>query len=334
MQKSIFKSIEHKEVSNKKHNFVIVWFWDLWKWWHQLLTEAWQNVCVCSLNGRQYHDEYSLTHWVKSYNVYKLPIPYEEIDVVLICCTATDIDLLWQCLPKRLIKEKSNQFVFFQNGIGIRERIKNALWNEHPTQVIPYFSFKANNWSKVNIKFAKPSPATGNILTLNTLIDGLNRGPEQDPIFEGMDSIILRKEERKKWYVNSFLNTISVIYNAPVWKAVESFTKEFWKDAKNDLYKELLTYNNDIAGDELAHMEIEEIQEDIENAIEKFNDEYPSTYFQYYKNSKDRQEIHSDEQDFIGRIIAWCTYQNKKLLLLEKLYHRMQSIKKDINSKI
>jgi hypothetical protein len=33
-------------------------------------------------------------------------------------------------------------------------------------------------------------------------------------------------------------------------------------------------------------MELEEIKEDIENAITKFSSEYPSTYIQYYISSK------------------------------------------------
>lgn len=324
---------ESNEIQNKKHNFVIVWFGDLWKWWHQLLTEAWQNVYVCSLHWRKYDDDYSKSHNIQSYNAFKLPISYDDIDVVLICCTATDIDLLKECLPKKLIEQKANQFVFFQNGIWIRDKIKNILSNtQHPTQVIPYFSFKTNGWSKVTIKFAKPCPATGDDITLKTLVEATNKWPHQSILFEWVDSIILRKEERKKWYVNSFLNTICVLYDAPVEKAVKEFKQEFWDNAQRQIYYELTTFNNDIAWDDLAHMEKEEIQEDIENAIQAFKDLYPSTYFQYYRNRWEVQQIHSDEQHFIGKIIQICDIKWKKLPLLETLYNRMKALKTKLES--
>ncbi len=320
-------------MSSKKHNFVIIGFWDLWKWWHQLLTESGQNVYVCSLNWRQYKDEYSLKHNVECFNAFNLPISYDDIDVVLICCTATDIELLKTCLPEKLIKDKANKMVFFQNGIGIRDKIKQVLLNTaHPTQAVPYFSFKTNGWDKVDIALAKPSPITGDRELINTLTSALNQWPHQNHWFEWMDSIILRKEERKKGYINAFINTISVLYKLPTKKALEAFKDEYGADAQQEVYNELLEFNNNIAWDELAHMELNEIKEDIENAIDKFADKYPSTYYQYYKKPKDQHYIHSDEEHFIGKIIRICKHQNKKLPLLEKLYNRLQEIKQNIEA--
>lgn len=322
---------ESKEIPVKSYNFVIIWFWDLWKWRHQLLTENDQNVYVCSLNGRRYNDPYSIKHNVIPYNVYNLPIPINEVDVVLICCTATDLDLLYECLPKQLIQEKVSSFVFFQNWIWIRQRIKEILNLAHPTQVIPYFSFKTMGWDRVDISFAKSCPVTGNLPTLDVLMRSINAWPHQDPIFEWMDSIVLRKEERKKWYVNSFLNTICVIYKLPAGSAVDEFIVEFGMDAKETLYKEFLVFNNEIAWDELAYMELEEIKEEIENAIIKFADKFPSTYNQYYTNLRD-WIIYSDENQFIWKIIQISKLKNCSLPLLEVLYERMQKIKKDIEA--
>lgn len=320
-----------EKVKSQKHNFVIIWFGDLWKWWHQLLTEAGQNVYVCSLNGRAYTDPYSIEHKVHCHNAFNLPIAYEDVDVVLICCTARDLDMLHNCLPIELIKEKASRMVFFQNGIGIREKIKQILLNTpHPTQVIPYFSFKTNWGNKVDISLAKPCPTTWEKDVINILTETLNIWPHQNHWFEWMDSIILRKEERKKGYINTFINTISVIYKAPTQKALDMFLSEFWPGAKEEIYKELLQFNNNIAGDELAHMEINEIREDIENALTKFATKYPSTYYQYYKNPKINGTIHSDEEHFIGRIISNCDYCKKDLPLLRKLYNRMMGIKKQI----
>ncbi len=240
---------EQQEIlTQKKYNFVIIGFWDLGKWWHQLLTEAWQNVYVCSLNGREYTDEYSRLHNVHAYNVFKLPISHEEIDAVLMCCTATDIWLLHDCLPKNLIETKWSKFVFFQNGIWIREKIKQILFNTpHPTQAIPYFSFKTNGWNKVDIALAKPSPITGNQNLIGTLLFALNQWPHQNHRFEWMDSIILRKEERKKWYVNAFINPLCVIYKLPVWEAINAFLHEFGPWTPEFVYKELLQFNNENA---------------------------------------------------------------------------------------
>lgn len=318
-------------LQNKKYNFVIIWFWDLWKWWHQLLTDAGQNVIVCSLNWRAYTDEYSLKHNIHAYNVFHLPIEYDAIDVVLVCCTASDIWLLHTCLPKKLIEEKSNKLVFFQNGIGIRQRIKQLLLNTpHPTQAIPYFSFKTNWGSQVDIALAKPSPITGDQDLIYKLTHALNVWPHQNHRFEWMDSIVLRKEERKKWYVNAFLNSICVIYKLPVGKAVKAFIDEFGQNAKKVVYKELLIFNNHIAKDELANMEIEEIEEDIENAIEKFFTKYPSTYNQYYATN--RNKVHSDEHHFIWMILSQSEEKWIELPILKNLYMRMQEIKRQINS--
>lgn len=249
----------------KKHNFVIIGFWDLWKGWHQLLTEAWQHVYVCSLNWRQYTDQYAREHNVHAYNVFDLPIGYDDIDAVLICCTASDIDLLYDCLPKKLIEEKSNKMIFFQNGIGIRERIKQVFTNtSHPTQAVPYFSFKTNGWNRVDIALAKPSPITWNKELIGTLINVLNQWPHQNHRFEWMDSIVLQ-----------------------------------------------------------------EIQQDIENAIEKFRTKYPSTYYQYYRSWTD--PIRSDEASFIGVIMHHCKAKWVSLPLLEQLYKRMQEIKIELN---
>lgn len=82
--------------------------------------------------------------------------------------------------------------------------------------------------------------------------------------------------------MNAFLNTVAVLYKLPTKDAVDAFVHEYGDDAKDRIYQELVTYNNDIAGNDLLHMEKKEIQEDIENAIEKFGSKYPSTYNQYY----------------------------------------------------
>jgi ketopantoate reductase len=321
---------EQQEIlTQKKYNFVIIGFWDLWKWWHQLLTEAWQNVYVCSLNWREYTDEYSRQHNIHAYNVFKLPISHDGIDAVLMCCTATDIWLLHDCLPKNLIETKWSKFVFFQNGIWIREKIKQVLFNTpHPTQAVPYFSFKTNGWKKVDIALANPSPITGDQELIITLLDALNQGPQQNNRFEWMDSIILRKEERKKWYVNAFINPLCVIYKLPPWEAVDAFVNEFGPWAPEKVYKELLQFNNEIVWDALAHMEIQEIQQDILNAIEKFRTKYPSTYYQYYRSWTD--PIRSDEQSFIWVIMDRCKQKWVSLPLLEELYVRMQDVKQKI----
>ena len=97
------------------------------------------------------------------------------------------------------------------------------------------------------------------------------------------------------------------------------------------LYKEFLVYNNEIDWDELAYMELEEIKEEIENAIIKFADKFPSTYNQYYSYLRN-WVIHSDENQYIWKIIEISKIKNYSLPLLEVLYERMQKIKKDIEA--
>ncbi len=96
------------------------------------------------------------------------------------------------------------------------------------------------------------------------------------------------------------------------------------------IYKELTDFNNNIFGNEMAHMELQEIQEDIETAISKFATKYPSTYFQYYNKPEEADNIHSDEQTYIGRIMAMCRHAGKELPLITSLYERMIAIKKKL----
>lgn len=321
---------ESIENQSSKHNFLIIGFGDLGKWWHQILTEANQNVYVASLNNTKYTDEYTKDHHVETHNLYQLPIDYKDIDVVLVCCTSTDLSLLAEVIPPEL-KKKVNNFVFFQNGIWIRERLRTLFDDEHPTQSVPYFSFKTQGGKTVEIKSIKPSPITWDLPTINVLMSVLNEGPKQDILFEWVDSILLRKEERRKGYINAFLNTICVIYRGNVEESLKNFYREYGAKAFEDICKEFYTFNNEVAKDALAYMSQEEINSFIQQAIKKFGKEFPSTYIQYYVKSKEIGEIRSDEQRFIWTIMRGAEQKWVKLPILDSLYEKMMHIKSSLN---
>ena len=327
------ESIESREKIGKKLNIVIMWFGELWQWFYDMLKETNSNVFVVSVswkNSKQYQNA-----WIKPYNWYEwFPIKYEDIDAVLLCCRTWQLELIKELIPDEVLPKVVDKFISFQNGFDVKEKLIN-VFGKSISRCVPYLSFKSYEWKKIKLSFAKSSPIKWteqqNIYDLMQTLNDYTSKKFWKFLFEWVDSIALQREWEFKAMINTVLNSLCVIYKSDVKNSINLFKKEFGEDAIKKRSKEISDVENVVYDNSPFEINSWEVEYRILHVAEKFTKEKPSTYQQYYINSRARWEIMSEDNNLLWYIIKKSKLHKIDAPISTEIWNKMKKIEKWIN---
>jgi ketopantoate reductase len=77
-----------------------------------------------------------------------------------------------------------------------------------------------------------------------------------------------------------------------------------------------------------------EVKYYLDTMIEKFANEKPSTYNQYYDLAPKRGKVLSEDEHLLGYIIAQARKHNISIPLSTEIRNRMKNIEEEINKKL
>ncbi len=324
---------ESVEKIAKKLNVVIMWFGELWQWFYDMLKETNSNVYVVSVSWRN-SEQYKRAN-IKPYNRYEgFPIPYEDIDVVLLCCRTTQLELVKTLIPKEVLPKVVGKLVSFQNWFGVRDDLIRLFGKSIP-RCVPYLSFKKYDGKEVQLSFARTSPIKWtefqNVKDLESTLNDYTSKKFWKFLFEWVDSIALQRDWEFKAIINTVLNSLCVIYKSNVEDSIAKFKKEFGEDAIKKRSKEIsdienITYDN--SPFEINPWEVEYRVLDFAKAFAK---QVPSTYQQYYVNSFVRWQVMSEDNHLLWYLIEKAKRNNINIKISKSVWDMMKAIEAQIN---
>ena len=330
------KTIESKEKMSKRQNIVIMWFGELWQWFYDILKETNSNVYVVSVSGK--NNKMYEKAWIRPYNRYEwFPILYENIDAVLLCCRTDQLEAVKALIPKEIFPKVVDKLVLFQNGFGIKE-LSAKIFGKNLPRCVPNLSFKRHDGKNITLTFAKASPIKWiekeNIKNLIATLNNYTSKKFGKYLFEWVDSIALHREGEYKAFINAVLNSLCVVYHDNVQHSIQKFTQEFGKDALDLWAKEIGNVINITLKDSVFETNVGEVKYYLETMIEKFANEKPSTYNQYYDLAPTRGKVLSEDEHLLGYIIAQARKHNILIPISMEIRKRMKNIEEWINNNL
>lgn len=330
------KLAEDKEKIQKKTNVVIMGFGELWQWFYDMLKETNANVYVVSVSGK--NNKMYEEAGIRPYNRYEwFPVSYEAIDAVLLCCRTNQLEVVKTLIPKEIFPKVVDKIVSFQNGFGVKEKL-TQIFGKSPARCVPNLSFKRHDGKNITLTFAKPSPIKGiEKENIKELMDTLNNYTSKEfwkYLFEWVDSIALHREGEYKAFINSVLNSLCVVYHGNVKTAVQNFVQEFGPDAVERWSQEIWKVINIHLKNSVFETNTGEVKYYLDTMIEKFANEVPSTYNQYYDQAPQRGKILSEDNHLLGYIIAQAKKHKISIPMSTEIRKRMKTIEKQINQEL
>lgn len=324
---------ESAEHLNRKQNIVIMWFGELWQWFYDMLKDTESNVYVVSVSGKN-NKMYEEAE-VHPYNRYEgFPVPYEDIDAVLLCCRTDQLEAIKTLIPKEVLPKVVDKVVSFQNGFNVREKLIEVFWKS-PARCAPALSFKRYDGKKVNMTFAKPSPFKGN-KNIQDLMDTINAYTVEKygkVAFEPVDSIALNREWEYKAFMNAILNSLCVVYKGDVQHSLHQFKKEFGNNVI-ELFSQEISQVLNTKGNPILETNAGEVAYYLHQIIENFAHEKPSTYQQYYVSSQNRGKVLSEDDHLLGYIIQQARKHKISIPISTEIRNRMKHIEEEINTSL
>lgn len=329
-------TLENREKLDKKLNIVIMWFWELWQWFYDMLKETNTNIYVVSVswkNNKQYENA-----GIHPYNRYEwFPVPYEDIDAVLLCCRTDQLEIIKTLIPKKILPKIVDKIISFQNGFGVKEKL-TQLFGKSPARCIPNLSFKRHDGKNITLTFAKASPIKWiEKENIKDLMDTLNNYTSKEfwkYLFEWVDSIALHREWEYKAFINTILNSLCVVYHGNVVSSIQKFTQEFGTDILDKWSNEIWEVINIKLKDSIFETNVGEVKYYLDTMIEKFANEVPSTYNQYYDQAPKRGKVLSEDNHLLGYIIAQAKKHKISIPISTEIRNRMKKIEKEINNSL
>ncbi len=330
------KTIESKEKMSEKQNIVIMWFGELWQWFYDILKETNSNVYVVSVSGK--NNKMYEEAGIHPYNRYEwFPVSYKNIDAVLLCCRTDQLEAVKTLIPKEIFPKVVDKLVLFQNGFGIKE-LSARIFGKNIARCIPNLSFKRHDGKNIILTFAKTSPIKWmEKENIKNLIDTLNNYTSREfgkYLFEWVDSIALHRQGEYKAFINAVLNSLCVVYFGNVKQSIQKFIQEFGIDALDTWAKEIGKVINIGLKGSVFETNVGEVKYCLDTMIEKFANEKPSTYNQYYDLAPKRGKVLSEDEHLLGYIIAQARKHNISIPLSTEIRNRMKNIEEEINKKL
>ena len=121
-----------------------------------MLKDTESNVYVVSVSGK--NNKMYEAAGIRPYTRYEgFPVPYEDIDAVLLCCRTDQLEAVKTLIPKEILPKVVDKIVSFQNGFGVRENLQK-IFGKSIARCVPNLSFKRHDGKNISLTFAKPSP--------------------------------------------------------------------------------------------------------------------------------------------------------------------------------
>ena len=153
-------------------------------------------------------------------------------------------------------------------------------------------------------------------------------------LFEGVDSIALHREGEYKAFINAILNSLCVVYHGTVKHSLQKFAQEFGNDALANRSKEIWQVINNRLEHSVFETTLGEVRYYLNTMIEKFANEVPSTYNQYYDQAPKRGKVLSEDDHLLGYIIQQARIHKISIPISTEMRKRMKHIEEEINTSL